>query len=258
MDTRSQWNGFKAIVYKEVQRVVRIWIQTILPPVITTSLYFLIFGNLIGHRIGEMENVPYSDFITPGLIMMSIITNSYGNVVSSFFGSKFQRNLEELLVSPLSEWIIVLGFISGGVIRAFFVGTIVFLVSCFFTDIEVAYPLYAVLFALGASLIFSLVGFVNAVFATDFDDTTIIPTFVLTPLIYLGGVFYSITLIPEFWQNLAYLNPILYMVNGLRYAMLGASDINPFFALAMVWFFIFTLFCFCVYLLKTGIGTRGE
>ena len=223
---RENWVGFMTLVRKEVTRILRIWIQTIVPPAITMTLYFIIFGNLIGRRIGEMGGFDYMQYIAPGLIMMSVITNSYANVVSSFFGAKFGKHIEELLVSPLPNSLILLGHVTGGVARGLLVGVVVTMVALFFTDLSVAHPLITASIVLLTAIVFSLAGFINAVFARKFDDISIIPTFVLTPLTYLGGIFYSITLLPEFWQQVSRVNPILYMVNAFRYGVLGVSDIG--------------------------------
>lgn len=248
--------GLKTIVYKEIVRVLRIWIQTIVPPAITMTLYFIIFGSLIGSRIGDMGGYSYMQFIAPGLIMMSVITNSYGNVVSSFFGAKFGRHIEEMLVSPLSNATIILGHVAGGVMRGLFVGVIVAGIALAFTDLRVSHPLITISMAVLTATVFSLAGFINAVFARKFDDISIVPTFVLTPLTYLGGVFYSIALLPEFWQKVSLANPILYMVNAFRYGILGASDIDIGMAYAIVLVFVALLFSASLFLMHRGIGIR--
>jgi ABC-2 type transport system permease protein len=248
--------SFWTIVVREVRRFVRIWPQTLLPPAITMSLYFVIFGNLIGSRIGEMDGYDYMSFIVPGLIMMAVITNSYANVVSSFFGMKFQHSIEELLVSPVPNWVILSGYVSGGVARGACVGLIVTLLSLGFTDLQVHSIGLTITVALLTAILFSLGGFINAVYATKFDDIAIVPTFILTPLTYLGGVFYSIGLLPEFWQTVSLANPILYMVNAFRYGILGVSDIDPWIALAMIVGVIVALFVFSLNLLNKGVGIR--
>ena len=225
MNVRVNWIGFKTLVRKEIIRVARIWVQTIVPPAITMTLYFIIFGNLIGRRIGVMDGFDYMQYIAPGLIMMSVITNSYGNVVSSFFGAKFGKHVEEMLVSPMSNTTIILGHVAGGIMRGLMVGALVTGIALFFTRLSVANPLITFSMVVLSSIVFALLGFVNAVFAKKFDDIAIIPTFVLTPLTYLGGVFYSISLLPEFWQKVSLVNPILYMVNAFRFGVLGVSDI---------------------------------
>ena len=256
MDLRLNWVGFQTLVRKEVLRVVRIWVQTIVPPAITMTLYFIIFGNLIGRRIGTMDGFDYMQFIAPGLIMMSVITNSYGNVVSSFFGAKFGKHVEEMLVSPMSNATIILGHICGGVARGLMVGALVTVVALGFTNISISHPLITISIVMLASLVFALLGFVNAVFAKKFDDIAIIPTFVLAPLTYLGGVFYSISLLPEFWQRVSLGNPILYMVNAFRYGILGVSDIDIIWAYTIIIFFIVGLFSLNLVLLNRGVGTR--
>ncbi len=252
----ANWVALCTIVRREVRRFTRIWPQTLLPPAITMVLYFVIFGNLIGARIGEMGGFSYMEYIVPGLIMMSVITNSYGNVVSSFFGSKFQRNIEELLVSPVSPHTILVGFVVGGVLRGLAVGLIVTLLSLFFTHLQVHHIGVTVLVVLMTATIFSMGGFINAVFARSFDDISIIPTFVLTPLTYLGGVFYSIALLPPFWQSVSLANPILHMVNAFRYGILGVSDIRIGVAIGFMLLATAVLYVVCIRLLIGGRGMR--
>lgn len=248
--------AFQTIVVKEIRRFMRIWVQTLLPPAITMALYFVVFGNLIGPRIGEMGGHHYMDFIVPGLIMMSVITNSYSNVVSSFFGMKFQRSIEELVVSPVPNWVILTGYVTGGVARGLAVGAIVTALSLGFTDLQVHNAPVMVGVVLLTAILFSLGGFINAMFATKFDDISIVPTFILTPLTYLGGVFYSISLLPEFWQTVSKANPILYMVNTFRYGILGVTDIDVGFAFAMIVGFTVLLFGYSLHLLNKGKGIR--
>ena len=257
MNGNLLWVAFSTIVVKEVRRFTRIWVQTLIPPAITMTLYFIIFGNLVGSRIGEMDGFDYMQFIVPGLIMMSVITNSYGNVVSSFFGTKFQRNIEELLVAPVPNWVILAGYVIGGVARGLAVGFIVTLLSLFFTDLTLAHPFVSLSILFLSAVVFSLGGFINAIYANSFDDIAVVPTFILTPLTYLGGVFYSISLLPEFWQGVSQLNPILYMVNTFRYGILGVSDINVAFAFGMIMLFIAVLGGFSLHLLNTGKGIRS-
>ncbi|OHC11097.1 MAG: ABC transporter permease [Pseudomonadales bacterium GWC1_66_9] len=256
LDLRANLVALQTIVAREVNRFLRIWPQTLLPPAITMVLYFVIFGNLIGGRIGEMGGFPYMDYIVPGLIMMAVITNSYGNVVSSFFGSKFHRSVEELMVAPVSPHTILLGYTMGGVLRGLAVGTIVTLLSLFFADLQVHHLGLIVLVVLLTSTIFSLGGFINAVFARNFDDISIIPTFVLTPLTYLGGVFYSIDLLPPFWQAVSLGNPILHMVNAFRYGILGVSDIHIGIAIGFMLLATALLYAYCLRLLVSGRGMR--
>ena len=246
----------KTLIRKEMSRVLRIWVQTIVPPAITMTLYFIIFGNLIGRRIGTMDGFDYMAYIAPGLIMMSVITNSYGNVVSSFFGAKFGRHVEEMLVAPMSNASIIIGHVAGGVLRGLFVGALVTAIALFFTKLSVEHPLVTASVVLLSSVVFSLAGFINAVFAKKFDDISIIPTFVLTPLTYLGGVFYSISLLPEFWQTVSKANPILYMVNAFRYGILGTSDISIAHAYVILIVFVALLFTACMMLMNRGVGIR--
>ena len=245
------------LVLKEIKRFTRIWPQTLLPPSITMAMYFIIFGNLIGSRIGDMDGFSYMDFIVPGLIMMSVITNSYSNVASSFFSNKFQRSIEEMMVSPMPNGVILSGVILGGMARGLGVGLIVTLVSLFFTRLTVEHPLLTVLVVVLTSALFSIGGFINALLANKFDDISIVPTFILTPLTYLGGVFYSISMLPDFWQGVSMLNPILYMVNVFRYGFLGVSDIPVVWALAAIFAFIVVLFMVALTMLERGKGIRS-
>ncbi len=256
MTFAEQLVGFKTIVIKEILRFSRIWVQTIIPPVITMSLYFVIFGNLIGSQIGDMDGVRYMDYIVPGLIMMAVITNSYANVVSSFYGCKFHRHIEEMLVSPLPNYLIISGFMVGGIARGLAVGFAVSVVSLLFTPLSLHSPLVIVSTVVLTSALFSLAGLINGVYAKSFDDISIIPTFVLTPLTYLGGVFYSISMLPEFWQQASRLNPVLYMVNTFRYGFLGVSDISLGLSYLIIAGFVVALFVYALYLLSVGYGIR--
>lgn len=241
---------------KEYLRFIRIWIQTILPPAISVALYFIIFGELIGSQIDDIDGYKYIDYIVPGLILMSVITNAYANVVSSFFSAKFHHSVEEMLVSPLPNYIILLGVVSGGLARGVVVGIAVTLVAMFFTDIQIhSYSVTIAVYIL-TSILFSLAGFINAAYAKSFDDITIIPTFVLTPLTYLGGIFYSIKMLPEFWQDVSLVNPILYMINAFRYGLLGITDIDLTAAFVIIFAFIFALFYFSLRLLRIGVGLK--
>ncbi len=251
------WVGYRTLMRKELTRILRIWGQTLVPPAITMSLYFIIFGNLIGSRIGDMGGFDYMQFIVPGLVMMSVIQNSYGNMVSSFFGAKFGRHIEEILISPLPNWIVLLGYMSGAVARGLMVGAVVTGVALFFTDIHVHNWLVTLSVVLLTAVVFALAGMVNAIFAQKFDDIAIIPTFVLTPLTYLGGVFYSVSLLPEFWQHVSAVNPILYMVNAFRYGMLGVSDVPLLTSYLIIFGFIALLTGFCLWLLRKGVGLRS-
>lgn len=257
MAASEKYVAFKTIVIKEVLRFSRIWVQTVLPPVITTALYFIIFGNLIGPQIGDMDGFRYMDYIVPGLIMLAVIANSYANVVSSFYGSKFQHNIEEMLVSPVPNYIILVGFITGGVARGITVGIAVTLVSLFFSELQIYNMSIIISIVILTSILFSLAGFINGIFANSFDDISIIPTFVLTPLTYLGGIFYSIKLLPEFWQNVSLANPILYMINAFRYGFLGVTDINLWVSYSIIIGFIVLLYVYCLHLLNIGHGIRN-
>jgi ABC-2 type transport system permease protein len=253
---RRYWVAFNTILVKEILRFSRIWVQTVLPSAISTALYFIIFGQLIGERIGPMDGFDYLDFIVPGLVLMAVITNAYSNVVSSFYSSKFSRYVEEFLVAPVPNWVILAGFVAGGAARGLLVGVVVTLVAMFFTDIEVhSYGITILVFMLTAVL-FALGGFINAVYANSFDDISIIPTFVLTPLTYLGGVFYSIDLLPTFWQRLSLANPVLYMINAFRYGLLGTSDIPLSVAFSIILGFIAVLSLYSLYLLGRGVGVK--
>ncbi len=256
MTFKEQMVALKTIVIKEYLRFIRIWIQTILPPAITIALYFIIFGEIIGTQIGDINGYKYMDYIVPGLILMAVITNAYANVVSSFFSAKFHHSVEEMLVSPLPNYIILLGFVSGGLARGIIVGIVATIVSTFFSEIHIhSYPVTFSVFIL-TSILFALAGFINAAYARSFDDITIIPTFVLTPLIYLGGVFYSIKMLPEIWQNISLVNPILYMVNAFHYGILGTSDIDVSTAFIIIIAFIVVLYYFALRLLRIGVGLK--
>ena len=256
MTPYEQWVALLTLMRKEIRRYTRIWSQTLLPSAITMSLYFLIFGSLIGSRIGEMGGVSYMEFVVPGLIMMAIVTNSYANVVSSFFGSKFNNSIEELLVSPTPNHIILLGFVSGGVSRGMLVAVIVTIVAALFVEMNIhSYTVVVAVVAL-TSILFSLCGLINAVFANTFDDINIVPTFVLTPLTYLGGVFYSLELLPQFWAAVSQANPLVYVVNAFRFGMLGVSDVSVGFAFAMIGAFTLVAYLYAAHLLRTGRGLR--
>ncbi len=249
--------ALKSLWIKETNRFLRIWVQTLFPPVITMSLYFVIFGNLIGSRIGDMSGFSYISFIVPGLIMMSVITNSYSNVASSFFSAKFQRNVEELLVAPVPNYIIIWGYIGGGVARGLMVGFLVTCVSLFFVELQIFNLPILILSVVFTSILFSLGGLLNAIFARTFDDISIIPTFVLTPLTYLGGVFYSITLLPDFWQAVSHFNPVFYMINAFRYGFLGVADVSVLWSFSVIATFIVLLYSLVMLLLKNGVGIRS-
>ena len=249
--------ALKTIARREVARILRIWGQTLVPPAITMTLYFLIFGNLIGSRIGTMDGISYMDFIVPGLVMMAIIQNAYGNISSSFFGAKFGRHVEELLVSPMPNWVILGGYVAGGVLRGLMVGGIVMVIAMLFTKVRVPHPFITLATVFMGAVIFSLAGFVNAVYAKKFDDIAIVPTFILTPLTYLGGVFYSVKLLPDWAEAATHLNPIFYMVNAFRYGLLGQSDVSMVTAFALMIGFVVGLGALGLWLLKKGVGLRS-
>lgn len=249
--------ALQTILRKEITRFMRIWVQTLVPPAITMSLYFVIFGSLIGSRIGQMGGFSYMEFIVPGLIMMSVITNSYANVSSSFFSAKFQRNVEELIVSPVNTWTIIAGYVGGGLTRAILIGIIVTGISLFFVDIRIHNFLVIAVTLFLTSTLFATAGLINAIFAKSFDDISIIPTFVLTPLTYLGGVFYSISLLPEFWQWVSKINPIVYMVSGFRYGFLGQSDFTVMTSIGVLIVFNVIFAGIAWRLLSTGTGIRS-
>ncbi len=256
MNFTGQWVAFITLTKKEIKRILRIWPQTLLPPAITMSLYFLIFGKMIGSRVGEMGGVPYMQFIVPGLIMMSIITNSYSNVVSSFFSTKFHGNIEEMLVSPVSKHTILFGYMAGGLFRGLAVGSIVMALALFFTNLSITNIFITVFTVVMTAMLFSLGGLINAIFARSFDDISIIPSFVLTPLTYLGGVFYSLDSLSTFWQNLSLINPIVYMVNAFRFGILGHSDVNVWYAMAMMLLFTTIFYTVAYRLLVNGSRLR--
>jgi len=248
--------AFRTILLKEIRRFIRIWIQTVLPAMITTALYFIIFGNLIGSQLSAIDGFSFIQYIVPGLILLSVITNSYGNVVSSFYSAKFQRNVEEMIVSPMPNAVILLGYVFGGVARGLVVGLAVTLVSMFFTHFHIHNFWVVISIFVLTSLLFSMAGFINAMYANSFDDISIVPTFVLTPLTYLGGIFYSIDMLPGFWQNVSLFNPILYMVSAFRYGFLGVSDIAIWQSYMIIIAFVVALFFFSLWLLNSGRGIR--
>ncbi len=256
MNLGKQYIAFKTILIKEWLRFMRIWIQTVLPPAVTMVLYFIIFGNLIGSQIGGIDGYTYMEYIVPGLVMLGIIANSYANVVSSFFGAKFQRHIEEMLVSPTPNYVIVLGFVAGGVVRGLTVGAVIFMISLLFTRLHIHNVFVTLCVVFLTAMLFSLAGFINGVFARTFDDISIVPTFVLTPLTYLGGIFYSIDMLPTFWQKVSLLNPILYMINAFRFGILGVSDLSLPASFGIILAFIAALFAIALHLLDRGVGIR--
>jgi ABC-2 type transport system permease protein len=254
---QTNLTAYKTIVIKELLRFTRIWLQTIFPPAVVMSLYFIIFGKLIGSQIGDIQGFSYMEYIVPGLILMSVITNSYSNVVASFYSTKFHHHIEELLISPISNFTILAGYVSGGVARGLTVGVCVTLVSLFFTDLQMVHPLIMIVVVVLTATLFSLAGFINAIFAKSFDDISIVPIFVLTPLTYLGGVFYSITMLSPFWQNVSAFNPVMYMVNVFRYGVLGVSDASIVTAFVIIILFIALLTTISLWLLHKGIGIKS-
>ena len=257
MSTQTHWVALYTIARREIARILRIWTQTLIPPAITMTLYFLIFGGLIGSRVGKMGGMNYMEFIVPGLVMMSVIQNSYGNISSSFFGSKFGRYVGELLVSPMPSWVILGGYVAGAVLRGVMVGAIVLCIAMLFTPVHIPHPVVMVTSVLLGATIFSLAGFINAVYAKKFDDVAIVPTFILTPLTYLGGVFYSIALLPTWAKAATHANPIFYMVNAFRYGLLGISDVPLWTAYLLMLFFVALLGGIALWLLKRGVGLRS-
>ena len=257
MNTNANLVALATIARREVMRILRIWTQTLIPPAITMTLYFLIFGGLIGSRVGKMGGMEYMQFIVPGLVMMSVIQNSYGNVSSSFFSSKFGRYVEELLVSPMPNWVILTGYVTGAVLRGVMVGAIVLCIAMLFTRVHIPHPLVTLSAVLLGATIFSLAGFINAVFAKKFDDVAIVPTFILTPLTYLGGVFYSISLLPPWAQAATHANPIFSMVNAFRFGLLGQSDVPLWMAYGLMLGFVAVLAAIALTLLKKGVGLRS-
>ncbi|HED16514.1 MAG TPA: ABC transporter permease [Gammaproteobacteria bacterium] len=257
MPTREYYVAFKTIVVREIVRFVRIWVQTVLPAMIMTALYFVIFGNLVGSHIGTVGGVDFIAFIVPGLILMSVITNAYGNVVSSFYSSKFQGNIDEMLVAPIPNWIILVGYITGGLMRGLVVGLAVTLVATFFVDMQIHNLTVVITTVILTALLFSMAGLVNAIYAKSFDDISIVPTFVLTPLTYLGGIFYSIDMLNNFWHHVSLFNPVLYMINAFRFGFLGISDISLVTAYTIIIAFVVGLFVFALFLLERGTGIRN-
>ena len=256
MNAYASWIAFSTLLTKEIRRFMRIWVQTLLPPAITMCLYFIIFGNLVGSRVGHMGGFDYMQFIVPGLIMMAVIQNSYANVVSSFYRAKFQRSIEELQVAPVSNFLILTGYVTGGVIRGLMVALIVTLLSLFFTHLHLVHPGVVIFTVVLTAFMFSLGGFINAIYAKSFDDISIVPTFVLTPLTYLGGVFYSVHLLSPFWQQVTLLNPIIYMVNAFRYGVLGVSDVPVTKAMVVLTLLAILLYGYALKLLHDGTGLR--
>jgi ABC-2 type transport system permease protein len=257
MRLAQQYIAFKTILIKEILRFMRIWLQTVVPAAVTMGLYFIIFGTLIGSQLADVAGFSYMDYIVPGIILMAIINNAYANVVSSFYMSKFAHFIEEMLVSPMPNYLILAGYLAGGVARGVVVGAVVTVVALFFTPLHIHNAWVLIAVVLLTAILFSLGGFINAIYAKTFDDISIIPTFVLTPLTYLGGIFYSIDMLPGFWQKVSLVNPILYMINAMRYGMLGVSDIDIGLAFTIILLFVMSLFLFALYLLRKGVDIRN-
>ena len=256
MNLSTNWVGFYTLLRREFLRIINMWPETLFPPVITMTLYFIIFGTIIGSRVGTMDGISYIQYIVPGLVMMAIINNSYMNVEYSFYLSRFQRNIEEILTAPMPNSIILAGYIGGGMIRGLLVGSLVLIVAMFFTKIHIHSWFLTLLISILTALLLSLGGFINAVFARNFDDLSIVPMFVLTPLTYLGGVFYSADLLPPIWKAITYCNPIFYIVNGYRYAIYGVSDISVNFATTMLFILVAIVYSICIWILNKGIGIK--
>lgn len=256
MNTKLKLTALKTILRREFIRIIRIWIQTLIPPVIMSILYIIVFGKIIGKNIGEIHDVSYIKYIIPGLIMNSVIINSFNNTVSSFFQTKFHRNIDEMTVSPMPNWLIIIGYVGGGVVRGLLIGLLIMLAALFFADIIPINPLYTLLVVFFSSMLFSTLGFINALVARNFDDISWIPTFVLTPLVYLGGVFYPIEMLPKFWYNLSLFNPILYIVNAFRYGILEISNINPTHSLIIISLLSILAFISAWKMMNLGIGIR--
>ncbi|HFL8794823.1 MAG TPA: ABC transporter permease [Candidatus Azosocius sp. HAIN] len=248
--------SFYTIFYKEIKRIVRIWPQTILPSIITTFLYFIIFGNIIGNQISKIYDYTYIQYLVPGLIMMAIVNNSYTNVSSSFFTAKFQKHIEEILISPTNNSTIILGFIFAGVFRGLFIGFTVFILSLYFTNLQCKNTFLTIFVSILISILFSLAGFLNGIFAKKFDDISIIPTFIITPMIYLGGVFFPITFLPLLYKKLIYINPMFHMINVFRYCMLNILDVNIYISLIIIVLIIILLYNACLYFLNIGHGLK--
>ena len=256
MTLEKQWISFNTILRKEITRFIRIWPQTILPSIVTVSLYFLIFGAFLGPKIGEVSGFTYMEFVIPGLVMLGVVTNSFSNVASSFFSSKFQKNIEELLISPTPGYVVIAGYAAGGVLRGLIVGTLVAIVAFIFSGISVfSYFIIMAFMAMTAAL-FSVAGFINGMLAKKFDSITVVPVFVLTPLIYLGGVFYQIDFLPQFWQTVSKINPMFYIISGFRYGFLGISEVNILSSALILLLFTTAFTMLSYYLFKKGYGLR--
>ena len=247
------WIAYKTITIKEILRFVRIWIQTILPPMIVAFLYLLIFGFVVGSRVGQMAGQDYVHYLVPGVILMSAIMHAYSNTVSSFYLTKFNRSIEEILVSPIPDWLIIAGFVTGGIVRGIAVGLAVFMVAWLVVGFALPNLVIFSLILLLTTTLFSIAGFINAIFAKSFDDITIVPNFILMPLTYLGGMFYDVRILPEFWQNVTQINPIFYMIDGFKVAFFGSASIPIIVSIAILLAMIIALFLLAVFLMQRHI-----
>lgn len=252
----SQIIGLYTLLKAQIKRTCRLWVQVLVPPIITTALYFMIFGKIMGARIGSIDGISYIEYITPGLIMMAVVNNAFSHVTAVLFGARFQHSIEELLVSPMTNLAILTGYVLGGVIRAFIVGFFVLLVACFFARVQIDHPLLALAVCFIAAVLMALVAFINSVLARTFDDISIIPTFILTPMSYLGGVFYSIHLLPTLWRTISMFNPLLYLINAFRYAFFGVADVAFGTALTVISATALMLAIVCLQMMNKGVGLR--
>ncbi len=259
MDSYRLWISFYTMLRKDVVRMFRIWVQTFLPSVITSTLYFLVFGTVLGSRIGQMQGVDYMTFVVPGLVMLAIVTTSYANTSFMFFSSKFfARSIDEILVSPTPPWLLIGGFVAGGVVRGILVGSLVMTISLFFTGLHLSIHNAVIVlgFAILTAVVFALAGLVNGIYAKSLDGINIVPTFILTPLVYLGGIFYSVHTLPSWWQAITYANPLFYLINGFRYGFLGFADISPLISTGILAAIIVILVGINWYFIKTGLGLK--
>ena len=257
MSPSQMFTSFYTIVRKDVVRIFRIWPQTFLPSIITSVLYFLVFGKVLGGRIGDIGGHLYITFVVPGLVMLAVVTNSFSNVATTFFQAKFfARNIDEILVSPTPPWVIIAGYVAGGMVRGITIGLLVIIVAAFFSPLPLTHPFIILLFLILSSLIFSLAGLVNGIYAKSFDGITIVPTFVLTPLVYLGGVFYSAQALPPLWQKFTFADPIFYLVDGFRVGFMGFSDVSLGISLAVLGTLTAILIAINWYFIRTGLGLR--
>ena len=245
------------LLRREILRFMRIWIQTLLPPAVTTMLYCVIFGELVGRQLMGVGSYSYMEYIIPGLILMTVITNSYSNVVTSFYSTRFHKNIEEMLISPMPAYVLMIGFVAGGMARGLVVGLVVWVVSLTFATLP--FPNLGLTFVvlLLTSAVFSVAGLINGIYARSFDGISIIPTFILMPLTYLGGVFYSVEILPEFWRNITLFNPIFYMIDVFRHGSMGFSDVDVLQSLIILTACLIVLATACLQLLVRGVRIRN-